>query len=120
VNAYLLRFAVLGIPAAVLLLWKRAGILSKHLYSSSWANVIAYCVWLTLEVLLNRIGRIPAAPKLFDALVGFLIGSPLIASSCSLVLIILSLSAERDEKWTMASSNVLMIVLWASSLIAPN
>jgi hypothetical protein len=121
VNAYLLRFAVLGIPAgAALLWWKRAGIHSKHLYSSSWANVIAYCIWLTLGVLLNRIGRIPAAPKLFDALVGFLIASPLIASFCSLALIILSLFAERSEKWTMGSSNVLMIVLWASSLIAPN
>jgi hypothetical protein len=121
VNAYLLRFAVLGIPAAaVLLWWRRDGVLSKGLYSSSWANVISYGIWLLLGILLNRIGRIPAAPRLFGSLVGFLIASPVIGSFCSLVLLILSLFAEQNEKGKMGSSSVLMALLWASALIAPN
>jgi hypothetical protein len=121
VHVHLLRFAVLVIPAgAALLWWRRAGILSKHLYFSCWSNASAYCVWLTLVVLLSRIRGIPSAPRLFDALVGFLIATPLIALFFSLVLLLSSLFAEPNEKWTMGSSSALMVVLWASSLIMPN
>ena len=120
-SANILRLAVLGIPAAAALLWWRhVGVLSKRLYFSSWANVIAHCIWITLGILLNRVGRIPAAPRLFDALVGFLIASPLLASFCSLVLTVLSLFAEQSEQWEMSGSSMLMVLLWASSQLAPN
>ena len=118
-GTYILKFAVFGIPAAAALLWwKRTGVLSKGFYSSSWANVIAYCTWLLLGVLLNR--RIPAPPGLFDALVGFAIAAPLFALFYSLLPLILSLFAKPNEQWKMGSSSVLMVLLWASSLIAPN
>ncbi len=120
-HAHLLRFAVLVIPAAASLLWwRRVGIFSRNLYSRSRANVSAYCVWLTLVVLLSRIRGIPVAPRLFDALVGLAIAAPLIALVGSLALLVLSLFAEQNEKWSMGGSNMLMVLLGASSLISPN
>jgi hypothetical protein len=55
-----------------------------------------------------------------DAVGGILIATPLFAMGFSLVLIVWSYSAKDGERWVMATANLLMLILWASSLIAPN
>lgn len=112
-NAYLARFAVLGVAAIVALLWwKRTGVVSKGLYRSSWANVACYLLWLTLGILQSKWRN--------DSSIGVLIALPLLSAMFSLVLVAWSRFANQGERWGMAASNVFMLILWTSSLIAPN
>jgi hypothetical protein len=115
VTAYIAKFAVLGIPAIVALFWWRhAGVQSKGLYTSSWANVASYVLWLGVAIMANRTST-------FESLIiGFLIGIPLFAVGLSLVLAIWSGFVRQGERGTMAAANLSMLVLWAISVIAPN
>lgn len=86
---------------------------STGLYTSSWTNVGGYVAWLSVGLLVNRIGGM-------DAVIGILIAMPLLAIGFSLVLATWSRFAGQGERWTMAAANLLMLFLWTSSLIAPN
>lgn len=113
-SAYVVKFATLGIPVVVALLWwRRAGVLSRRLYTSTWTNVAAYPMWLGVVIVENRINGM-------DKLIGILIALPLIAVGCCVVLAASSHFAKRGERMKMATANLLMLMLWVSSLIAPN
>jgi hypothetical protein len=113
-SSFLFKFAALGIPAIVFLLWwRRIGVVSKGLYKSSWTNVGCYLAWLSLGLLANRTAGM-------GAVIGILIGVPLVAVGFSLVLMTWSRFAKQGERWTMALANLLMLLLWTSSVIAPN
>jgi hypothetical protein len=97
---------------AALLWWRRAGVSSKGLYSCSWINVTCYLLWLALGILQSKWRN--------DSLIGVLIALPLLAAGFSLVMAVWSCYAKQGERWIMAASNVFMVILWTSSLVAPN
>lgn len=112
-NAYIARFAVLGTAAIVVLLWwRRVGVSSKGLYRVSWVNVLGYALWLVLGLTESKWRN--------DGLVGTLIALPLLAAGLSLIMFVWSRFAQRHERWRLAVSNVLMLILWSSSIVTPN
>ena len=85
---------------------------SRGFYILSWTNVICYVLWLTHVTLLNRIGG--------AFLVALVVAVPLVAAALSLVLVVWIRSVGQSERWMMLASNLLLLVLWTTSMIAPN
>jgi hypothetical protein len=115
VNRYVIKFGILGLPAMIAL-WRcrPTGVVSKTLYALSWANALAYPLWLCSGGFFTS----------WNA-ANVLIMVPVFAAGFSLVLLVWSLAARiRDEAgtegWKIAVSNAFMLTLWLSSLIAPN
>ena len=98
----------------MLLWWRHDGIVSRGLYKTSWGNVLCYPLWLVIGVLSD-------GSRLGTGIIGpIFISTPLLAAAFSLVLATWSRFAKDGERWTMAASNVLMLILWMISLIMPN
>jgi hypothetical protein len=113
------KFALFGIPSIVLLIsWHRSTVRSRGLYRLSWGNTLAYIAWLAIGTALERLSR--NSDWVPDSAEGLLIAMPLIAGGLSLVLLVWSRFAIDDEKWKMASTSTLMLILWLSSIVAPN
>jgi hypothetical protein len=119
----LAKFGLLGLSAIVtLLIWKRRHVESKNLYQASWANPVGYLLWLaavTIMVVLNKSsafgwmvsGSLPASLFFF---------LPFLFMFGSLCLCLLCFGAKREERRFPLMSNALMLILWASSVTAPN
>jgi hypothetical protein len=94
------KFALLGAPAVVtLLFWKRRGVRCGTLYNASWANPIAYLLWLTAMTVVSILSH----SRVSDWMVfSFLPASlavffPLLLSVGSLILCFLCARAKRVE-----------------------
>jgi hypothetical protein len=117
------KFALLGAPAiAILLFWKTRRIESGALYRASWANAFGYLLWLvamTTTAILSHYSafRWMVFSPLPATLAFFL---PFLACVGSLLLCLLCVRAKQIERLFVALPNLLMLILWVSSIVAPN
>ena len=72
--------------------------------------LLTYFVWLFSVSSLSS----------FSGVAVKLLMTPLVAAGVSLVLVFWSKYTDRSERWKGALSNALMLLLWLTSLIAPN
>jgi hypothetical protein len=84
------KFALLGVPAAVILLfWKRRGVVaSMTLYRASWVNPIGYLLWLAAVIVVSNLSHFSAFSWLtFSVLsAGLYFFCPFLLSVGSLIL----------------------------------
>jgi hypothetical protein len=118
-----LKFAFLVFPAVLILLhWRRHGVRSRVLYTLSWVETGGYVVWLLLIAALASL----AAHPTFDWIRGssvpanMLVVWPFFAILMALGLCVCTVGAEKGERGFVATSNLLMLILWATSIAAPN
>jgi hypothetical protein len=124
----LLKLAVSWVPAASLLcwLWLRK-IRSVILYFASCANLGCYLLWLGTMVTVRSpiFYRWSSESKNLDFVL-FVIPAftfvlwPLFATVGSFILLIASCMAKQGERRFLVPANLLMLILWASSIVAPN
>lgn len=119
----LVKFTLLGAPAVVALwVWRRRGLDCRKLYYVSWANICVYLLWAAAMSLMSVLTHYRAFLWLtFSALpaaLAFFI--PLLFSFGTLVLCFLSVIAKRNERLYVFLSNLLMLILWIVSVVAPN
>jgi len=115
------KFVLLGLPAVVaLLLWRNAGVTNKTMYSLSWASPLGYLAWLLGLTSVRHISPQRLGGWISDSATGMLVSAPLFGMLLSLVLLGCVFFAAKPQRSKMASSNAFMLVLWLSSLIAPN
>jgi len=120
----LVKFALLGAPAAVTLwFWRRRGPDSQTLYYFSWANISAYLLWCAAISFMSILGGTQAYRDWINysgitATFAFLI--PLLSSFGSFVLCLLFVMVKQGERKYVLLSNVLMLILWIVSVVAPN
>lgn len=117
------RFALLGAPAvATLLFWRRRGVESRTIYRVSWANPLAYLLWLVALTIVATLGH----SRVFSWMVfSFLPASlaffcPSLMSVGSFILCFLSAGSKQVEQPFIVLSNLLMLILRVSSVVAPN
>jgi hypothetical protein len=122
-TSLILKFAFLVFPSVLILLhWRRRGVRSPLLYKLSWVEVGSYLLWLLFVAALGFVGSHPT----FDWIRGGSIPAnlfvfwPMLATMIALALCMFTLAAGKGERGFMVSSNLLMLVLWASSVVAPN
>ena len=117
------RFALLGVPTIiVLLLWRRKGVERRTLYQASWANPFAYLLWLAAMILVAILFHRPRFLWISSTLVpaSLAFAYPLLLSFGSLILCVLCVRAKQKEQPFIILSNLLMLILWVSSVVAPN
>lgn len=114
------KFALFGVPASItLVFWKRRRVKARGVYRASGANVLGYLLWLLAGVVMAMLFHIPAVTFSFlPATVAFL--WPFVAAIASFVLCLLSIPAEMKEQPFIVLPNLLMLILWISSVVAPN
>ena len=118
------KFALLGVPAILILLfWKRRGVVaSMTLYRASWVNPIGYLLWLAAVIVVSNLSHFPAfswlAFSILPACLYFF--CPFLLSVASLILCLLGVRSKREEQAFVAVPNLLMLLLWISSVVAPN
>lgn len=85
-------------------------------------EVGSYVLWLSLVAAL---GMMPSS-SMFDWIRGSSVPAslfvfwPMMATVFALALSLCALSARKGERGFVATSNLLMVILWASSVVAPN
>jgi hypothetical protein len=114
------KFALFGVPASItLLFWKRRRIKARGVYRASWANVCGYLLWLLAVILTAKLSHIPAVTFSFlPATVAFV--WPFFAAIGPFILCLFCMRGEMEEQPFIALSNFLMLILWVSSVVAPN
>jgi hypothetical protein len=118
-----LNSLIFGIPAVLALYWwQRRGIQSKLLYSLSRANAIAYGVWLLFVWVTTLVGQSPAYRSMIPVILtaSLFVILPSLLAGGSFFLLCLTMSAEKLEKPLLAVNCGLMLILWGSSVVAPN
>ncbi len=117
----MIKFAALGIPAAVaLVFWRATGVTSRRLHYLSCANVFSFLLWLLAAITLDHSGNRLFSTWMFSSAMGMLIAFPLLAIVASLSLAVGGLFTSGDERWVAAICNGSMALAWAASLIVPN
>jgi len=124
----LLKLALLWVPAAGLLWWlKLRGIRSVIIYFVSGANLVCYMIWLGAMVLADSpiFYRWSSESKDLDVIffmtpTFLFVLCPLAATAGSFILLITTLIAKQGEHRFLVPANLLMLILWATSIIAPN
>jgi hypothetical protein len=124
----LLKLALLWVPAAGLL-WrlKLRGIRSVIIYFVSGANLVCYMIWLGAMVLAHSpiFYRWSSESKDLDVIffmtpTFLFVFCPLVATVGSFILLITTLIAKQGEHRFLVPANLLMLILWATSIVAPN
>jgi hypothetical protein len=115
-STFILKFVFVIIPAVLILLhWRRRGIGSPLLYTLSWIDVGSYLLWL---LLIGALDRFASDGVWKNDILGILfVFWPMLATIFALGLAISTMGARRGERAFIVSSNLLMIVLWASSIV---
>lgn len=123
----LVKFALFGAPAGgILWYWKRRGVRSRKLYYASCANLACYLLWLTVVVTMLVMQTFPALRSMIDyrvpAYVFFycpfcaMFGSFILCISC-----VAAVAAEEMKEFVfILLVNGLMLILWLSTVVAPN
>jgi len=117
------KFALLGIPTIVaLLVWKKLRVESKTFYQFSWANPICYLLWIlaigSTNILIHSVKSSWITFSMLPASVAFI--WPFFAAFGSLCLCLLCGRANPKEQAFVLLPNLLMLILWGSSIVAPN
>jgi len=114
-------------PTAGLLLWlKLRKIRSVIIYFVSAANLVCYMIWVGAMVLINSpiffrwsTEFKDLDPIFFTAATLTFVEGPLLATVGSFIPLIISVIAKPGEHRFFIPANLLMSILWASSIIAP-
>ena len=120
----LVKFALLGAPAVVTLcLWRRLGPERRTLYHVSWTNISVFLVWLAAMSFISIMSGSQAyrdwvAFSGLPAALAFFI--PFLSAVGSVILCLLGLVAKPEERLYPLASNMLMLILWIVSVVAPN
>jgi hypothetical protein len=123
----LVKFAFLGGTAGGLLLfWKCRGIKSILLYFLSCANILCFVAWLSINGAVYAMARSPnLRPMIYYGpqavqvgLVVFTYGWPFVASVAAFCLLVVSLLAQPRELPFIVPANLLMLFLWAFTIVA--
>ena len=114
------KFALFGVPAGItLFFWQRRRIDRKNVYRASCANVGAYVLWILAGVVTAGLIHIPAV--FFSSLPStVLVFWPFLGVIASLLLCLSCIRAEMREQPFIFFPNLLMLILWISSVVAPN
>jgi hypothetical protein len=127
-HGVLLKFALLWAPAVVILWYlKLRGIRSRIFNIISCANIVCYLLWLLGMVTVHTpivyrwISECkPAIPVLMFFSAFLFVLWPIFASMVSFVLFMASFGVQPGERRFFVSANLLMLILWASTIVAPN
>jgi hypothetical protein len=119
----LIMFLILGLPALGLLLyWKRLGVYSRVLYGAGCAVSLSYVLWLSSVWVMNILDERPSFAWIggssIPAYIFFVL--PFLAAITSFALILMSFAGQKHEKALMAVISILMLILWGSTVVAPN
>ena len=115
------KFALLGAPAiAILLFWKRRRVESVALYRASWANPFGYLLWLIAMNTTAVLSHSTAFRWMVFLPATLAFPLPLLSCVGSLFLCLLCVRAKQVERMFVALPNLLMLILWTSSVVAPN
>ncbi len=119
----LIMFFVLDLPAVgILLYWKRLGVYSRVLYGAACAISLSYALWLSSIWVMNILDERPAFAWIggssIPAYIFFVL--PFLAAITSFALIPLSFAGQKHEKALMAVISSFMLILWGSTVVAPN
>jgi hypothetical protein len=117
------RFILIGLPTLVLLLtWSRRTSRKGFLYRASWINLWSFAIWFlcmwSLPVVESHRALawivFSSIPLLFIYVwpFTFIIGS--------IVLCLLAFRAKGTDRLFVVLCGILMVILWASSLVPPN
>lgn len=129
VHRPLLKIAFLWTPAAGLLLWlKLRKIRSVILYFVSVADILCYSLWLGAITLIGSPtfyrwssgSKVDLRIALSATASLMLFVVPLAATVGSFILLITSFISKPGERRFLVPANLLTLILWGSSLIAPN
>jgi hypothetical protein len=120
----LVKFALVGVPAVVTLWFlRRLGPGSRNLYYVSFANLCGYLLWLAVMSFITIVDGSQAYRDwlFFSGLpAAFAFFIPFLFSFGSLVLCVLSFLAKQGERAYLVFFNMLMLLLWIVSVVAPN
>jgi hypothetical protein len=124
----LLKLALLWMPAAGLLWWlKLRKIRSVIIYFVSGANLVCYMIWVGAMVLINSpifyrwsTEFKDLKPILYTTAILTFVWFPFVATVGSFILLTTTLIAKPGEHRFLVPANLLMFILWATSIIAPN
>jgi hypothetical protein len=117
------KFAALGVPALVtLLFWRRRRVEAVTRYRATWANFWCSVGWLAACVLTALFYHSAIFRNEYMSSVPLILLSfcPLLFGFASLILCLACFTAKRAEQPFILLSNLLMLCLWASSAVAPN
>jgi hypothetical protein len=120
----LLEFVLFWVPAACLLLWlKFRKTQSPIIYFVSSANLVCYLLWLGAMVILHSPNFYRWYSEFKDlyfvpAFVVFIL--PFVAVFASFILLIACLVLRPREQLFLAPANLLLLILWGSSITWPN
>ena len=110
-------------PAVVILLyWHRRGVRSKRLYTLSWVETGSYIIWLLIVMAATRLAAYPSFHWIYGSSVpaNLFVLWPFLSALAAFALCLCAVIAKKDERGFVATSNVLMVILWASSAVTPN
>jgi hypothetical protein len=125
----LVKFAFCGGTASVLLwFWKRRGIKSILLFFLSCANLVCFVVWLAINGAVYAMAKSPnLRPMIYNgssavmaALFTITFLWPYVATVAAFILFALSYAAQPGEHKFLVPANLLMLVSWASTIVALN
>jgi hypothetical protein len=115
------KFALLGLPTViVLLLWRRAGVLNRTMYGLSLGNPLTYVLWLVAIAAFSWMTPQRLGGWMSETATGMFVGAPIFGVLFSVVLLAWSIYVPAGQRWKMAVSNTCMLLLWLTSMIAPN
>ncbi len=128
VHRPLLKLALLWAPAAGLLWWlKLRKIRSVIIYFISGANLVCYLLWLGATGIIGSPSFFRWSSESTDLrFVLSVISSvtllviPIAATVGSFFMLMMSFIARPGERRFLVPANLLSLILWASSMIAPN
>jgi len=122
-DVLLLKLIFLEFPAVLILLhWRRRGVASRFLYGASWTLVGGYVAWLGTTWELDRLSEYSTYDWMYRSSIPVFVflAWPFFSVVAAIVFIFWAAGAKKGERAFMACSNVLMLVLWANSFVAPN
>ena len=92
------------------------------LYRASWANPVGYLLWLAAVIVVSNISHSSAFSWLtFSVLpAGLYFFCPFSLAVGSLILCLLGIKSKQGEQAFIGVPNLLMLLLWISSVVAPN
>lgn len=117
------KLVFLALPAAwILRYWRHKGVVRRPIFYASCANLFCYALWVALILMMLGMQgnatprsiipvRLPAITFVFI---------PFLLSIASLPLCLIAVAAGEGERRYGASANALMLVVWLSSVVAPN
>jgi hypothetical protein len=117
------KLVFLAVPAAwILSYWRKRGVSNRAVFYASCSNIFCYVLWVALILIMLGMQKDavlrPMIPFILPAIIFVFI--PLFLSIASVPLCISAFAAAEGEKRFAAVANGLMLVLWVSSVVAPN